>query len=73
VRWQSQAHQSRPDKEFMMEASELLNELQRTRFFGSLELKFEAGRVVLVRKTETLKPQDCRNNRGEQDEHEPSR
>jgi len=51
-----------------MEAIELLRELERTRFYGSLELKFEAGRLVLVRKTETLKPEDRRNTRGA--EHE---
>jgi hypothetical protein len=34
----------------------LLADLQRQRFFGSIELKLEAGYVVLIRKTETLKP-----------------
>jgi hypothetical protein len=54
-----------------MELNELLRDLERSRFFGSLELKFEAGRVVLLRKTETLKPvtANCRDNRGN-DEHE---
>jgi hypothetical protein len=33
----------------------LVRELAEARFFGSLEIKFEAGKVVLVRKTETLK------------------
>ena len=44
-----------------------LHELQEQKFFGSVELKFEAGRIVLLRKTETLKPLDktCRNSRGE--------
>jgi len=42
----------------------LLTDLQQRHFFGSIELKFEGGRVVLIRKTETLKPgQDCRDNR----------
>lgn len=36
--------------------ADLVDELERGRFFGSLELKFEAGQVVLVRKTETIKP-----------------
>jgi hypothetical protein len=48
----------------MREIEKLIEDLERTRFFGSLELKFEAGRVVLVRKTETIKPTDCRDNRG---------
>jgi hypothetical protein len=42
----------------------LLADLQRQRFFGSIELKLEAGQVVLIRKTETLKPaHDHRDNR----------
>ncbi len=48
--------------------TEILRELERNRFYGSLEIKFEAGRVVLIRKTETIKPQDCRNNRGKYNE-----
>ena len=44
-----------------------LSELELDRFYGSLEIKFEAGRVVLLKKTETIKPDGkChRNNRGE--------
>jgi hypothetical protein len=55
-----------------MELTDILRELERCRFFGTLELKFESGRVVLVRKTETLKPttSNYRDNRGEGDEHE---
>jgi hypothetical protein len=48
----------------------LLEDLERHRFFGSLELKLEASRVVLIRKTETLKPSyDRRDNRGIENEH----
>jgi hypothetical protein len=36
----------------------LLNNLQRERFYGSLEVKFEAGKIVLLRKTETFKTDD---------------
>jgi hypothetical protein len=39
-----------------LQVANLVDELARARFFGSLELKFEAGQVVLVRKTETIKP-----------------
>ncbi len=50
----------------------LLADLQRRRFFGSIELKLEAGHVVLIRKTETLKPfHDYRNTRGMDNEHTP--
>jgi len=46
----------------------LLRDLEQRRFYGSLEIKFESGHLVWIRKTETIKPQDCRNNRGEHDE-----
>ena len=36
--------------------SELTHELERSRFYGSLELKYEDGRLVLIRRTETFKP-----------------
>jgi hypothetical protein len=35
-----------------------LGRLARERFYGSVELKFEAGRVVLVRVNRTLKLED---------------
>lgn len=35
---------------------QVLTDLNKERFFGSVELKFEAGNVVLIRKTETIKP-----------------
>jgi hypothetical protein len=34
----------------------LVDELARDRFYGSVEIKFEAGKPVLLRKTETIKP-----------------
>jgi len=54
----------------MQSVEEVVHQLSQERFYGSLELKFEAGRVVLLRKTETIKPAatDCRENRGIQDE-----
>jgi hypothetical protein len=53
-------------------AAEMVRELGRTRFYGSLEIKFEAGRVVLVKKTETIKPVEwnCRDNRGSTNERD---
>lgn len=47
----------------------LFAQLERQEFYGSVELKFEAGRIVLIRKTETIKPNDHRNNRGNNCEH----
>ncbi len=54
----------------MRSLGDLLAELERERFYGSLEVKLEAGRVVLLRKTETIKPEDCRDNRGTKDGHQ---
>lgn len=48
----------------------LIAALQRQEFFGTVELKFEAGQIVLLRKTETMKPEDYRENRGANDEQQ---
>jgi hypothetical protein len=40
----------------MNELIELLRNFEKSRFYGSVELKYEAGRVVLIRKSETFKP-----------------
>ncbi len=52
---------------------QMLDELERQRFYGSVELKYESGHVVLVRKTETLKPsaRSYGDNRGDDHEHTP--
>lgn len=34
---------------------ELLDELSEEGFYGEVSVKFEAGRVVIARKTETMK------------------
>ena len=47
---------------------QLLAELTREKFYGTVEVKFESGRVVLVRKTESIKlPESYRTNRGTDD------
>jgi hypothetical protein len=53
----------------MQRTIQTLYELERLGFFGTLEIKFEAGRVVLMRKTETIKPtlEHYRNTRGDDD------
>jgi len=38
--------------------SELTRELEKSRFYGSLELKYEDGRLVLIRKSETFRPME---------------
>ena len=49
--------------------TEILCDLERTHFYGSLEIKFEAGRVVMLRKSETIKL-NCRSNRGKEYEQQ---
>jgi hypothetical protein len=44
----------------MNEVLDLLRELEKQRFYGSIEIKMEAGRVVLLRETQTLKPGEGR-------------
>ena len=36
----------------------LIRQLADQHFYGSLTLKFEAGRIVILKKEETLKPHD---------------
>lgn len=38
--------------------ADIIGNLERSHFYGSLELKYEDGRLVLIRKTETLKPME---------------
>jgi hypothetical protein len=56
----------------MNEAIELIQQLAREGFFGALTIKFEAGRVVILKKEETLKPSDLsgkpRSHKNAQDE-----
>ncbi len=42
----------------MNEAIELIRQLARERFYGAVTVKFEAGKVVVLKKEETLKPSD---------------
>lgn len=49
----------------MEEAIALLRQLSKERFFGAVTLKFESGKIVILKKEETIKPQPYRDNRGE--------
>ena len=49
----------------MEEAIALLRQLSREPFFGALTIKFESGKIVVLKKEETIKPKNCRDNRGE--------
>ena len=44
------------------DVTQLIAELMSQRFYGSLEIKFEAGRVVLLKKIETVKPTESMTN-----------
>jgi hypothetical protein len=54
----------------MEETLALIRRLATERFYGSITLKFEAGKVVVLKKEETIKPKDYRDNRGEAVEQE---
>lgn len=45
----------------------VLREFERDRLYGEVVVKYEAGRVVIVKRTESIKPADNRNNRNEDD------
>ena len=44
--------------------TKLLRDLEQRRFYGGLEIKFESGRVIYIRRIETLKPDNLRDNQG---------
>lgn len=41
--------------ETLKKLSELIKSLVDSKFYGTLEIKFEAGKIVLCRKDETIK------------------
>jgi len=47
---------------------QFLREIEKSGFYGSVELKFENGRLTIARKSETIKldslQPNCRDNRG---------
>jgi hypothetical protein len=46
----------------MNETLRLLERLQRERFYGALEIKFENGHVVVLKKSETILPTKSRES-----------
>lgn len=52
---------------------DFLRDLEQSGFYGSVELKYENGRLTVARKSETIKfdprQSDCRNNRGTSNVH----
>lgn len=57
----------------MNELVQLLRQLEQSRFYGSVELKYEAGRVVLIRKSETFKPCESGYGNNRSTDHETDR
>lgn len=50
-------------------AIEMLHrEMEDGRLYGEVVIKYEAGRVVLLKHTQTIKPAACRNNRDGEEE-----
>lgn len=49
----------------MSDTVKLIEQLEASRFYGTVELKYEAGKLVLIRKSETFKPTELNygNNR----------
>jgi hypothetical protein len=48
----------------------LLVEAVRDRLYGTIEIRYESGRVVLIKKSETIKPADDRTSRSQDGENE---
>jgi hypothetical protein len=49
----------------MEQALALIRRLASEHFYGSITIKFESGRVVILKKEETIKPNNYRDNRGD--------
>lgn len=47
--------QEQPNKSQLTKLYEMLREIFDNGFYGSLEVKFEAGKVTIIRKTESIK------------------
>jgi hypothetical protein len=43
-------------KSLTTDLNALIGELAQSGFYGAIEIKLEAGRIVLIRKTENYKP-----------------
>jgi len=40
----------------LTKVAKILKELEENKFYGELLLKYESGKVVLIKKTESIKP-----------------
>ena len=55
----------------MNEALRLLEKLQRERFYGALEVKFENGAITVLKMTQTILPNQSRKSGASQNVHLP--
>lgn len=52
-----------------MDLIELIEHFGRTQFFGEVTLKFESGKLVHIKRTESIKPEQLSKSiRGREDE-----
>lgn len=51
----------------MRETVELLQHLGAQRFYGTVEIKYEAGQIVFIKQVQSFKPVDLKTQRGESD------
>jgi hypothetical protein len=56
----------------MNDALRLLEKLQRERFYGALEVKFENGQVTVLKVTQTILPHQSRKSGASQNVHSTS-
>jgi hypothetical protein len=74
----SQAEKCSTGRANVNELIALLRQLEAARFYGSVEVKFEAGKVTLIKRTETINPRarvasySYREDRGQVHEHSGS-
>ena len=47
------------------EVQMILSEVKATRFYGSVELKYENGVLVLIKQSQTIKPTSNRSTRSD--------
>jgi hypothetical protein len=50
-----------------MEAQLMHEEAQQKKFFGELVFQYRCGKIILVRRNETLIPSDCSKNESASD------
>ena len=52
---------------------DMLREMETSRFYGSVEIKFESGRPVLIKRSETIKPTESNYGDTRRNHEQPRR